>query len=378
MTDATTQPAIEEMTDDEFLSMPEPSAPVDEEDPPEPEEIQEEGGTEAEAEEASEEPQEAQEGADEVESVDETTDPYETQSEAVEQEESSEEDPGTGDLNYQSEYEKLLEPFKAAKREVRVSNVDEARRLMQKGVDYSRKMAEMKPQRQIIKTLERNGLLNPEKINFVIDMVSNKNPEAIKKFLKDNDIDPYELPDEDNADYKPTDRIVSAKEMELETVLEEIEQTEQFDRTSSEIQNKWDTASKQVLADNPGVLRLINDHVGVGIYDQIMNIVEQERLFGRLEGLSDLEAYKAIGDAINDKGGFEPYQNQRTSAGNTSQGSGQDSGSREASNKADQLRNRKRAAGPTKGAVSKSKPASKNFLQDYTDEEIEKMGPAIL
>lgn len=365
---------LEDLSDEEFMQIQEPEVDETVEEPEEEPEVESQDA-EPEASDDSEE-EDTEESSDDSEDESESepaTDPYEGQGETDTTTEASEEkDPGTADIDYQTEYEKLLEPFKAAKREVRVSNIDEARRLMQKGVDYSRKMAEMKPQRQIIKTLEQNDLLDPDKINFVIDMVSNKNPDAIKKFLKDNDIDPYDLPDEDNADYKPANRIVGEQEMELETVLEEIQHTEQFERTSSEISNKWDKESKEVLMKHPGILRLINDHMGAGIYDQIMNVVEQERIFGRLDGMSDLAAYKAVGDAINEKGGFKPFQSQGTSADNTSQGSG----SRSA--KADQLRNRKRAASPTKGAVSKSKPPSKNFLQDYTDEEIEAMGPAIL
>jgi hypothetical protein len=41
-----------------------------------------------------------------------------------------------------------------------------------------------------------------------------------------------------------------------------------------------------------------------GIYDLISTEIERERVFGRLKGMSDIEAYKQVGDAINARGGF--------------------------------------------------------------------------
>mgnify|MGYP001555413170 CR=1 FL=1 len=70
------------------------------------------------------------------------------------------------------------------------------------------------------------------------------------------------------------------------------------------IGNKWDERSKQVLVDQPQVIKVINEHVSNGIYDKIMSVVERERILGRLSGLSDIEAYKQVGDALNAQGAF--------------------------------------------------------------------------
>lgn len=271
-------------------------------------------------------------------------------------------------VDYKAEYENLLAPFRAAKREVNVNSVDDARRLMQMGVDYARKMEHMKPFQKALKTLERNDLISEDKINYIVDLIHNKNPEAIKKFLKDSDVDPLDLDLEDSINYQPTDNTVGDQELALEEVLDDIRETKSFDRTVDEVTNKFDTESKQILLKDPGLLKVINNHINVGIYDQITNIVEQERIHGRLQGLSDLAAYKTVGDAINAKGGFKPYQSNESSAGNPSQVSG--SGSKDAA----RLRKRKRAASPTKGTGGKSKEVT-NFLANLSDEEIEKMGP---
>jgi len=277
----------------------------------------------------------------------------------------------TEDVNYESEFNKVMAPFKAAKREIKPKSIDDARRLMQMGVDYSRKMEAMKPYQRVLKTLEKNGLLDIEKVNFLIDL-DKKNPDAVKKFLKDSEIDPMDLSLEDDTNYTPTDHTVGDAEVALDNVLDQIRDTETFDRTIDEITNQWDTASKQVLMDNPGIIGVINDQIAAGIYDQIMDVVTNEKSFGRLQGLSDLEAYRTVGDAIQKRGGFKPHPNaETTSGGNTDQGHSQDSGSGAADKKAAKLRSRKRAASPTKGSASAGKP--KLDIMSMSDEEIEKL-----
>jgi hypothetical protein len=279
------------------------------------------------------------------------------------------------EVDPEAELQRLFAPFKAAKREMRVTNIEDARRLMQMGVDYSRKMESIKPYQKALKTLERHNLLSPEKINFLIDLVDKKNPDAIRKFLKDSDIDPLDLSthdEEDDGSYRPNDYTIGDQDLLLDEIIDELQGTDSFNRTVEEITNKWDDASRGLVKKDPNLIRVINDHVAVGIYDQIMNVVEQERLMGRLSGLSDLEAYKAVGDAINAKGGFKPYQSRGPLAGQTSQVSGS-----RAAKQAAQLRKRKAAASPTRGTSGRSKEV-KNFLEALSDDEIEAMGPSIL
>lgn len=263
----------------------------------------------------------------------------------------------SGTVDYKAEYERLLSPFKANGREMQVDNVDEARTLMQMGANYNKKMAALKPSFRIIKTLENNDLLDEEKVNFLVDLVSKKKPEALSKFIKDAGIDPYDLNTDESTEYKPESHLVSDQEMELDEVLREIQTTDSFQRTMDEITGKWDQASKQVLLGNPQLIAAINDHVGSGIYDQIMATVDKERLLGRLVGLSDLEAYKQVGDAIQARGGFaqpsEPTPKRTVR---------QDP----------KTKSRKRAAAPTKGRPSQGGAPDVNPLA-LSDDEFEKI-----
>jgi hypothetical protein len=214
---------------------------------------------------------------------------------------------------------------------------------MQMGFDYANKMRSIKPHLKIIKALEANNLLDPSKISFYIDL-DKKNPEAIKKFLKDKEIDPMELDTSEDHRYQPRNYTPSDKEFELDLVLDEIRSTESFQRTLDEIGNNWDTESKKFITENPQLIKVINDQIGNGIYDQIMNVVETERLLGRLQGMNDLAAYKTVGDAIQSKGGFAHLQTEtKPKAQKTVQ--------RDRA----KLRERKRAASPTKATPAKKK-----------------------
>lgn len=225
----------------------------------------------------------------------------EPKAKAADTEDKETKEPAT--IDYKAEYERLTAPFKANGREIKVESVDDAIALMQMGANYTKKMAALKPNLKLLKTLENNGLLSEEKIGFLIDL-TRKDPGAINKLVKESGIDPMEL-DAAKADaYKQKTYAVADTEIELDMVLDDLNGSETYTRTLDVVTNKWDAASKQVVAGNPQLLKVINDHMASGIYDLISNEVEREQMLGRLSGLSSIEAYRKVGDAINARGGF--------------------------------------------------------------------------
>lgn len=223
------------------------------------------------------------------------------------------EEPKAEAINYQAEYERLTAPFKANGKDIQVQNVDDAIALMQMGANYQKKMAAMKPHLKLLKMLEKNQLMSDDKINFLIDL-DKKNPAAINKLLKDSGVDPLQIDLDKAGEYRPNSYKVDDREMDLDTALDSIQETPTYNRTLEILGTKWDGPSKQVIADTPQLVKVINDHVASGIYDVITAEVERERMFGRLDGLSDLEAYRQIGDAIQARGGFAKLQQKQQSA----------------------------------------------------------------
>lgn len=273
-------------------------------------------------------------------------------------------------VDYKAAYEKLTAPFIANGREMSVKSVDDAVALMQMGANYNKKMAALKPNLKLMKMLETNGLMSEEKINFLIDL-EKKNPDAINKLIKDSGLDPLELDTEKADGYKPTQRTVSDSELDLDAVLDEIQGTPSYKRTIEVVANEWDGKSKQIVGANPQLLKVINSHVQSGIYDLITAEVESERMFGRLSGLSDIEAYRQVGDAIQARGGFDHLSTQgqqtKTSAPVVL---------KPTPKKVDdeKLKEKRRAASAAKPAAAPTAPAKDFNPLALSDEEFSKLG----
>ena len=291
--------------------------------------------------------EESAEGDDPTKAQDKT--PEQKDSEKVDEKKTTEE----STIDFKAEYERLLAPFKANGRDIKVNSVDEAVTLMQMGANYNKKMAALKPNLKLMKLLERADLLSEEKISFLIDL-NRKDAAAINKLVKDSGIDPMDLSAEKASAYKQSTYTVDDREIELDTVLDDIQGTPSYNRTLEIVSTKWDAASKGVIAGNPQLLRVINDHVSSGIYDRITKEIDNERMFGRLVGVSDIEAYRQVGDALHARGEFNSL----------AQGSSQTQ-TKPAAEKVvvqpkpkqvddDKLKDKKRAASSTKSVVADS------------------------
>ena len=215
-----------------------------------------------------------------------------------------------GTVNAEDQLKALFAPFKANGREMSVTNIEEARQLMQFGANYSKKMQSLKPHLAIVRTLENAGIGDAE-LSFLIDL-HKKDPAAINKLVKDSKIDPMDLSNEKADSYTPKNHKATDAEVELESVLAELDGSEGLDKTLNIVTKEWDKASKQVVGANPQLLKIINQHVESGAYDMIAAAVDKERALGRLLGLTDLEAYRQVGDAMHASGKFAHINGKAT------------------------------------------------------------------
>jgi len=312
----------EEASDDEDLAAPEAAEPE---------------GSQAEEEAISEE--------------EEASEPEEQEEEELGEEETPDQEV---EATSQDFFAKVTSPFKANGRDMKVDNADDVIKLMQMGANYNRKMAAMKPGLKVLKMLENNELLDAEKIGFLID-INKKDPAAIAKLLADSEIDPVEFDLDQGADYKTADHSVDERELALDEVAEELKDSPNYAKTVELVATKWDAESKQAVANDPQLLKVIDSHMASGIYELISNELEQERTFGRLNGMSDIEAYGKIGDAIEARGGFDhlfPAKGQRQQ--DTTQAKKQKPDTA-AANKT--RRDKRRAASSSRSSASQEKAA---------------------
>jgi len=296
------------------------------------------------------------------EDSEETAPEKEDTSEVVE----SKDDTNSNDgIDYKSEYNKIMAPFKANGKMMNMESADEAVQLMQMGANYAQKMSALKPNLKLMKMLENNSLLDEAKLSFLIDL-DKKNPDAIQKLIKDSGIDPLDVDTSDKTTYQPNTYTVHDKEIELDSVLEEIQDTPSYSKTIDVVSNKWDAESRKIIVENPQVIRVINEHMSNGIYDQIMTVMDKERALGRLTG-SDIESYRRIGDQIYANGGFANQSPQQPTVQAT------ESTPKPKKQPDPKVKSRKKAAAPTKSAPTKSSTPENFNPLSLSDEEFEKL-----
>ena len=268
-------------------------------------------------------------------------------------EESEDDDEKTQKLitNALEDLTKILSPFKANGREIQVETVDDALALMQMGANYNKKMAALKPNLKFVKMLQQNDLLDENKLSMLID-VSSGDPKAIARFLKDSKIDPESVvADDADAEYSPGQHAVNDQEIELDNVLDDLRGNESFTRTVDVVSNQWDPESKAIIFKDPKIITVIDSHIQSGIFDKISKRMESEKMLGRLDGMSDIVAYKKIGDQLDAAGLLTEPQPTKASTPAKKQ-----TVTKQAAKKVDKALNAKRkAAGATKKVASKPK-----------------------
>lgn len=191
----------------------------------------------------------------------------------------------------------LTSPFKASGREVSFSDPNDILRLMQQGFDYQKKMAGMKPQKRIIKTLEQHGLLDEGKLNQLIELSQGK-PEAIAQFLKDREIDTYQLPDVEETPHQYGNYMVNEQQVNFEDKVRELQEQSYGNEVLSLVNSLNDVDFAKVY-NNQSILDDLAFHAQSGLLNDALTQLEKDRALGRVpEDMSFLDAYNAISGHI--------------------------------------------------------------------------------
>lgn len=363
--------SVLEMSDEDFANEPIPDEPVAEDDEIGDNDNESEDDEDGTSDADTDDDQESDEdNDDQIDTSNEgdtenlNTDTDDDQADNTDEADTDTQDTDTAAPDYKAGYEKVLGKFRANGKDMQVSSIDDAVTLMKMGANYNKKMAGLKPNLKLLKMMENNDLLDESKLSYLIDL-DKKNPEAIKKLIKDSGIDPLDVNLKEDTEYKPNTYTVDDKQVELDGVLDEIRETDSFEDTVDIVSNKWDASSRKIMIENPAIIKTINEHVESGIYSQINTIVESERMLGRLTNLSDLEAYKQVGDTLKANGAFNHQQQQeKDPAGKV------DTAKKKVVDP--KLKSRKKAAGATKSVASNKQKKEFNPLA-MSDEEFEKI-----
>ena len=209
-------------------------------------------------------------------------------------------------VDFEAAYNQIMAPFKANGKEIKLENPDEVIQLMQMGANYTKKLQSLQPHLKMVKMLENNGLMDEGKLSFLIDL-EKKDPEAIKKLLKDSNIDPMDINTDDESTYQAKNYAPSERETAFDNVLEDVLTTDDGKELVVIVQNEWDKASKDAIFKDPNVLQVLTKQKQSGVYAKIANEVERQQTLGKVPlGTPYINAYFNIGQAMQEQGLLAP------------------------------------------------------------------------
>ena len=382
MADTDNSTSALEMSDEDFLQMDPSEFEYDQDDNSSDEDANENPDTsEAESEESDEDASaddsdvtdDDEEEDSEEQNIDEDADDDDNEDEDADEDEDDTKLTNKEALDYEAIGKQLMGEFKANGRMIQPKTAEDAIQLMQMGANYHKKMIGLKPSLKVLKLLEKNGLMDPEKLNYLIDLHQN-NPEAITQLLKNSDIDPMEIDLDAENNYTPQKRSVDDAELLLDQTLESISDSPEYQRTLTVLGDDWDNASRQIIADSPAIIATINAHMESGIFDQVAEHVAYERSLGKLQGVNDFEAYQQTGDYMDKNKLFTPVEQPGAALGEALQNQ-QDPNQRPNNDQLDAKRKtRKQAASPSRQGNVKKGSNNENYSPlEMSDEEFIKL-----
>jgi len=205
---------------------------------------------------------------------------------------------------YQAFYNQVTSEFVANGKTMRgFSDPKKIIQAQQMAAGFGEKMKAFKKYRPFTTTLEEKGLLdNPEKFNLMINAMDG-NQEAIKKLIKNAEIDPVEL-DMDNIDYTPTNSLASSMEMAYEDVLDSASQNGVKEQVEKVISGEWDDQSIIELLDDPENSSDLVNHLSTGVYDMVQERIAEKKMTdvnGVYSNKKSIEQYREAAQELDEE-----------------------------------------------------------------------------
>ena len=212
------------------------------------------------------------------------------------------------EVDYKAFYESVTKDFKAAGKVMPgVKDPDKFIKALQMATDYALKTAALKPVLKKAKMLED---VTDEEFSEMLDF-RKRNPEVIKKALKEAQLDPLDL-DLEDIQYTPQSKIMSDADYEFKETIEKLSQEDvvAFQRTQNIVLNELDSTSKTTVLSNPHILSALQSEVASGRFEKIQAQALQLKAFGGYNNVPDIELYSYIASEMDkqalQKQGIQP------------------------------------------------------------------------
>ena len=201
------------------------------------------------------------------------------------------------EVDYKAFYESVTKDFKAAGKVMPgVKDPDKFIKALQMATDYALKTAALKPVLKKAKMLED---VTDEEFSEMLDF-RKRNPEVIKKALKEAKLDPLDL-DLEDIQYTPQSKIMSDADYEFKETIEKLsrEDTVAFQRTQNIVLTELDSTSKTTVLSNPHILSALQSEVASGRFEKIQAQALQLKAFGGYNNVPDIELYSYIASEMD-------------------------------------------------------------------------------
>lgn len=201
------------------------------------------------------------------------------------------------EIDYKKFYETVTQDFKASGKVIPgVKEPEKFIKALQMATDYALKTAALKPVLKRAKMLED---VTDEEFTEMLDF-RKRNPEVIKKAIKEANLDPIEL-DLEDIKYTPQSKIMSDADYEFKETIEKLSQEDAvaFQRTQNIILNELDNTSKTTVLSNPHILSALQSEVASGRFEKIQAQALQLKAFGGYNNVPDIELYAMIANEMD-------------------------------------------------------------------------------
>ena len=199
------------------------------------------------------------------------------------------------EIDYKKFYETVTQDYKASGKTMPgVKEPEKFIKALQMATDYALKTAALKPALKRVKMLEE---VSDEDLAEMLDF-KKRNPEVIKKALKEVNIDPVEL-DMDKVNYVPQVQMISDSEYDFRETVDELSKDVKFNDTRQLILSGLDAKSKELALTDTRVLKALHQEVVSGRIEQIQAHALQLKAFGGYNNVPDLELYAMIANEMD-------------------------------------------------------------------------------
>ena len=201
------------------------------------------------------------------------------------------------EIDYKKFYETVTQDFKASGKVIPgVKEPEKFIKALQMATDYALKTAALKPALKRVKMLDG---ITDEEFTEMLDF-RKRNPEVIKKAIKEANLDPIEL-DLEDIKYTPQSKIMSDADYEFKETIEKLSQEDAvaFQRTQNIVLNELDNASKTTVLSNPHILSALQSEVASGRFEKIQAQALQLKAFGGYNNVPDIELYSMIANEMD-------------------------------------------------------------------------------